>query len=49
MANRPLAHQPLTLMYDGLSALEYMKESEEHFTEVLDHALADVNTRYANR
>lgn len=38
-----------SLMYDGLSALEYMKESEEHFTEVLDHALADVNTRYANR
>lgn len=33
-----------SLMYDGLSALEYMKQSEEHFKEVLDHALADVNT-----
>lgn len=36
-----------SLLYNGLSALEYMKESKEHFEEVLDHALADVNTSHA--
>ena len=37
-----------SLMYDGLSALDYMKQSPEHYDEVLNHARGDVNTRHAN-
>lgn len=36
-----------SLLYDGLSALDYMKQSPEHYEEVLDHARSDVNTRHA--